>query len=51
METKIRRRTSIDLPKIIQTQPCDFEGYDAISLMTETVKLRKLITNEEHSKF
>ena len=23
---------------------CNFEGYDAISLMTETAKLRKLIT-------
>jgi hypothetical protein len=44
METKVRRRTSIDLPTISQTQPCDFEGYDAISLMTETAKLRKLIT-------
>ena len=41
METK-GRRTSIDLPTI--SQPCDFEGYDAISLMTETAKLRKLIT-------
>ncbi|HYA82217.1 MAG TPA: helix-turn-helix domain-containing protein [Candidatus Bathyarchaeia archaeon] len=44
METKARRRTSIDLPTISQTQQCDFEGYDAISLMTETAKLRKLIT-------
>jgi DNA-binding HxlR family transcriptional regulator len=44
METKGRRRTSIDLSTISQTQPCDFEGYDAISLMIETAKLRKLIT-------
>ena len=45
METKGRRGTSIDLPTIIhQPKPCDFEGYDAISLMTETAKLRKLIT-------
>jgi len=44
METKGRRRISIDLPTINQPQPCDFEGYDAISLMTETAKLRKLIT-------
>jgi len=45
METKGRRRTSIDLPTTIhQPQPCDFEGYDAISLMTETSKLRELIT-------
>ena len=43
METKGRRRRSIELP-ISQAQPCDFEGYDAISLMTETAKLRKLIT-------
>jgi hypothetical protein len=34
METKGRRRTSINLPPISQTQPCDFEVYDAISLMT-----------------
>ena len=45
METKGRRRhTSINLPTISQTQPCDFDGYDAISLMTETAKLRELIT-------
>lgn len=44
METKGRRRISIDLPTISQPQSCDFEGYDAISLMTETAKLRKLIT-------
>ena len=44
METKGRRRISIDLPTISQPPPCDFEGYDAISLMTETAKLRKLIT-------
>jgi DNA-binding HxlR family transcriptional regulator len=44
METKGGRRTSIELPTINQPQSCDFEGYDAISLMRETAKLRKLIT-------
>jgi DNA-binding HxlR family transcriptional regulator len=44
METKGRRRTSIDLPTIHQPQSCNFEGYNAISLMGETAKLRKLIT-------
>jgi DNA-binding HxlR family transcriptional regulator len=44
METKGGRRTSIDLPTINQPQTCDFEGYDAISLMRKTAKLRKLIT-------
>ena len=44
METKARRRTTVDLHTISQPKPCDFEGYDAISLMTETAKLRKLIT-------
>jgi hypothetical protein len=45
METKGRgRRRRIDLPTIQQPQPCDFEGYDAISLMADTAKLRKLIT-------
>ena len=43
METK-GRRTSIDLPTIHQPQSCNFEGYNAISLMAETAKLRKLIT-------
>ena len=45
METKGRGRgTRIDLPTIQQPQLCDFQGYDAISLMAETAKLRKLIT-------
>ena len=44
METKGRRRASIDLPTIHQPQSCNFEGYNAISLMAETAKLRKLIT-------
>ena len=43
METK-GRRTSIDLPTIHQPQSCNFEGYNAISLMAETAKLRKLNT-------
>ena len=42
METR-GRGTRIDLTTI-QQPPCDFQGYDAISLMTETAKLRKLIT-------
>ena len=41
METKARRR--VELPTI-QQQGCDFEGYDALSLMAETAKLRKIIT-------
>ncbi len=36
--------TGIDLPTIHQPQSCNFEGYDAISLMAETAKLIKLIT-------
>src|SRR5947209_817533 len=42
METKARTR--IDLPTIQKRHPCSFEGYDAISLMAETTKLRKIIT-------
>ena len=42
METKGRTRG--DLPAIQKHHPCNFEGYDAISLMTETTKLRKIIT-------
>ncbi|MGB7953637.1 MAG: helix-turn-helix domain-containing protein [Candidatus Nitrosopolaris sp.] len=42
MDTKGRR---VELPTIhVQQQGCSFEGYDATSLMTETAKLRKLIT-------
>ena len=40
METKWRRER---LP-IVHEKSCSFEGYDATSLMTETAKLRKLIT-------
>ena len=42
METKSRR---VKLPTIIgRPQNCSFNGYDAMSLMTETAKLRRLIT-------
>ena len=40
METKRRR---VELPTMPE-ESCGFEGYDATSLMTETAKLRKLIT-------
>jgi DNA-binding HxlR family transcriptional regulator len=40
METK-RRRVEL---RTIREESCSFEGYDATSLMTETAKLRKLIT-------
>jgi DNA-binding HxlR family transcriptional regulator len=42
METK--GKTRVDLPTIEQHLTCSFEGYDAISLMAETAKLRKIIT-------
>jgi hypothetical protein len=42
MDTKSRR---VKLPTITEkSQNCSFDGYDAISLMAETAKLRKLIT-------
>ena len=42
METKSRR---VKLPTITKKQQnCSFDGYDAMSLMAETAKLRKLIT-------
>ena len=46
METQGRRkgRARLELPIIQEREPCSFEGYDAISLMSETAKLRKLIT-------
>ena len=46
METRVRKRgrSKLELPTIQEREPCSFEGYDAISLMSETAKLRKLIT-------
>jgi len=46
METKGKstRKTRTRLPTIQDQQSCSFEGYDALSLMVETAKLRKLIT-------
>ena len=42
METKSRR---VKLPTFTEKQQyCSFNGYDAMSLMTETAKLRRLIT-------
>ncbi|MGB6532023.1 MAG: hypothetical protein WBF33_28280 [Candidatus Nitrosopolaris sp.] len=42
MEAKSGR---VKLPTITEKhQYCSFEGYDAISLMAETAKLRRLIT-------
>jgi DNA-binding HxlR family transcriptional regulator len=42
METKSRR---VKLPTITEKQQnCSFDGYDAMSLMAETAKLRRLIT-------
>jgi DNA-binding HxlR family transcriptional regulator len=42
METKSRR---VKLPTITERpQNCSFNGYDAMSLMAETAKLRRLIT-------
>ena len=43
METKGTMTTRTKLPTV-QQQPCNFQGYDALSLMAETAKLRKLIT-------
>ena len=42
MDTKSRR---VKLPTITEKpENCSFDGYDAISLMAETAKLRRLIT-------
>jgi len=43
VETKGTMTTRTKLPTV-QQQPCNFQGYDALSLMAETAKLRKLIT-------
>ena len=41
METKERRgrKSRLELPTIQEGEPCSFEGYDALSLMSETAKL------------
>jgi DNA-binding HxlR family transcriptional regulator len=51
METIGRRHekaatASTKLPLIQNEQSCDFNGYDADTLMKETAKLRKLITKK-----
>jgi DNA-binding HxlR family transcriptional regulator len=38
--------TTTKLPLMQNEQPCDFNGYDADTLMKETAKLRKLITKK-----
>ena len=43
MET-ISKRKLKDLPVLNQNANCSFEGYDALLLMSETAKLRNLIT-------
>jgi DNA-binding HxlR family transcriptional regulator len=43
MET-ISKRKLKDLPVLNEKANCSFEGYDALLLMSETAKLRNLIT-------
>ena len=43
MET-ISKRKLKELPVLNQNANCSFEGYDALLLMSETAKLRNLIT-------
>lgn len=43
MET-ISKRKLKDLPVLKENANCSFEGYDALLLMSETAKLRNLIT-------
>jgi hypothetical protein len=46
METIGEKRTETPVSK----DKCEFEGYDILLLMSETEKMRKLITKEEHLK-
>ena len=39
-----KRTTRTELPLVQDIQNCDFNGYDADTLMKETAKLRKIIT-------
>ena len=43
MET-ITKKKEKGLPVLNKNMECDFEGYDASLLMSETAKLRNLIT-------
>ena len=43
METIGKKKTK-ELPVIQENANCNFEGYDALLLMSETAKLRNLIT-------
>ena len=43
METIVKKKIK-ELPILKQNANCSFEGYDALLLMSETAKLRNLIT-------
>ena len=43
METIVKKKIK-ELPVIQENANCSFEGYDALLLMSETAKLRNLIT-------
>jgi DNA-binding HxlR family transcriptional regulator len=43
METIVKKKIK-ELPVLNQNANCSFEGYDAILLMSETARLRNLIT-------
>src|SRR5215216_4839783 len=44
METIGKRKVRKELPILNEKANCNFEGYNALLLMSETSKLRKLIT-------
>jgi DNA-binding HxlR family transcriptional regulator len=45
IEKNIRKKVKAELPVLREAAVnCSFEGYDALLLMSETAKLRKLIT-------
>jgi DNA-binding HxlR family transcriptional regulator len=46
METIGKRQDTTKLPVVNDKASCDFNGYDADTLMKETGKLRKLITRK-----
>jgi DNA-binding HxlR family transcriptional regulator len=43
METNMKKKLK-ELPILLENANCSFEGYDALLLMSETAKLRNLIT-------
>ena len=50
METIVKKKIK-ELPVLQENANSSFEGYDALLLMSETARLRNLITKRGHLKY